>query len=66
MSAYSYNSPRSLCIHCGDRIIKVTAYHDDSFWRHEHNDAARCPSGKKGVQLKTFATPVAAQPEPGK
>lgn len=56
-SPYNWNSPRSVCKHCGCRIIKLREYYDDSWWRHEHNDTARCPSGKEGVILDTFASP---------
>jgi|SRR5579872_1056289 len=56
---FSYDSPRSTCGSCGDRIAKISKYDSPGNpWLHEHNYTARCPSGKDGVKSETFATPA--------
>lgn len=56
-SPYTYKSPRAICVNCGDRIIKLDEFHDDDWWRHEHNNAHRCAKGN----LVFFALPADAK-----
>lgn len=60
-NVYSYKSPKSECVNCGDAIIKLDEHHDDSWWVHERSKVSRCPSGKNGVKLELFAHPSAIQ-----